>query len=87
MKEDALTVRADGAAKLCGISRGQWFKLKKDGRVPKPILLGKRCPFWLVSELRDWLAAGCPPQNEWELIKHPQVRPLQQRIDVPIYRG
>lgn len=65
-KPDTLAVTAADAAKLLGISRGQWFKLHAMGRVPRPVRLGQRAPRWRRVELEAWLAAGCPDRETWE---------------------
>jgi hypothetical protein len=40
------------------------------GRLPAPIQIGasKR---WRVSELREWIAAGCPNRESWAARKLP----------------
>ena len=65
----ALAVTAAQAAKLCSISRPQWFALAARGRVPAPVNLGARCPRWRVEELRQWLRAGCPSRAAWQQIQ------------------
>jgi predicted DNA-binding transcriptional regulator AlpA len=55
--------RAIDAARLLGISRSQFFKLHASGKLPMPAKLGARAPRWLVQELREWLAAGCPDRR------------------------
>jgi len=64
-----LALRAADAAKLLGISRSQFFKLHAMGKLPRPLRLGARAPRWLVSELKEWLAAGAPPRDVWERMK------------------
>lgn len=62
---DCLAVTAGAAAKMFGISRAQWWKLRKANKLPLPVMLGARAPRWRVEELRAWLAADCPNQEEW----------------------
>jgi hypothetical protein len=50
---------------LCGISRGQWFRLASSGQTPLPIRLGKRRPVYLIRELELWLQAGAPRREVW----------------------
>jgi predicted DNA-binding transcriptional regulator AlpA len=38
------------------------------GRVPQPVKLGKSTR-WVVSELHEWLAAGCPSRTQWVAMK------------------
>jgi predicted DNA-binding transcriptional regulator AlpA len=39
------------------------------GKLPRPLKLGGKKTVWLLSELRDWLAAGAPGRDEWEARK------------------
>jgi predicted DNA-binding transcriptional regulator AlpA len=61
-------VEAAQAARLCGVSRATWYSLRKAGRVPRPVRLGRRV-LWRVEELREWMAAGCPPLSRWDAAK------------------
>ncbi len=54
---------------VCGISRGQWFKLAASGRTPVAVRLGTRRPVYLIAELAAWLAAGAPDRPTWERAK------------------
>lgn len=69
-ESERLAVDAATAARLCGVSRSQWFMLSSAGKTPRPIRsLGIRCPRWLVSELRAWLESGAPERGAWERMK------------------
>jgi predicted DNA-binding transcriptional regulator AlpA len=61
----AFAVDAQGAARLCGVCRAQWWKLHAAGKVPLPVYLGTKAPRWVTDELREWLAAGCPERLMW----------------------
>jgi predicted DNA-binding transcriptional regulator AlpA len=50
---------------VCGISRGQWYKLSASGRTPLPVRLGTRRPVFLIEELESWLRAGAPDRQTW----------------------
>ncbi len=67
-----LAVAADGAARLCGVSRSQWWKLHSQGKVPLPVRLGSKAPRWYVDELNAWLAAGCPDRKTWQQMRKGQ---------------
>jgi hypothetical protein len=55
---------------ICGISRGQWFKLSASGRTPLPSArLGTRRPVYLIAELQGWLEAGAPDRATWIKMK------------------
>jgi excisionase family DNA binding protein len=63
-----LLVPAVEAARLCGVSRAMWYRLLSAGRTPLPIRLGRRM-LWRVSELKEWVEAGCPARERWEALK------------------
>lgn len=53
-------------ARLCGVSRTQWFKMLAGDRVgPAPIKLGGRVLF-RPAELSAWIEAGCPNRVTWQ---------------------
>jgi predicted DNA-binding transcriptional regulator AlpA len=54
---------------VCGISRGQWYKLQASGRTPLPVRLGTRRPVYIIDELRDWLLCGAPDRVTWQAYK------------------
>jgi len=60
-----LLVDAREAGRLCSVSRSLWLSLHGQGRVPRPVCLGRRM-LWSIAELRSWIAAGCPPRDRWE---------------------
>lgn len=62
----ALLIPADIAAALCGMSLRTWCRLDSAGRVPRPILLGRKMKRWHREDLVRWIAAGCPARREWE---------------------
>lgn len=66
---ERLAITASDAARLLGISRGQFWKLHSAGKVPPPIYLGRKAPRWRLDELRAWLAAGCPDRQTWQRLQ------------------
>jgi predicted DNA-binding transcriptional regulator AlpA len=66
---DRLAVTARDAARLLDISRAQLYRLHSAGRLPLPVYCGTRAPRWVVAELRDWLAAGCPDRQTWQRLR------------------
>lgn len=62
-KDKGLLIDKREAADLFGVSEGTVFGWMKSGRMPAPIRIG-RAVRWGYEELRAWVAAGCPPQNE-----------------------
>jgi predicted DNA-binding transcriptional regulator AlpA len=59
---------------VCGISRGQWYKLAAAGKTPLPVRLGTRRPVYLISELDAWLRAGAPRREVWQTQRDAALR-------------
>ena len=59
---------ASDVAKLLGISLRHLHGLNSNGRLPRPVRLGKSVR-WPVDEIRAWLAAGAPPRDRWERLR------------------
>lgn len=64
----AISVGAEDAAKMLGVSITHFKNLHAKGQCPRPVRLGRRT-VWHVSELESWIAAGAPNREEWEGIK------------------
>jgi hypothetical protein len=70
-----LVVDARKLAKLlcCGVRTIRtWDQL---GKLPKAIRIGGGAHarvYWLVDEIRDWLKAGAPDRERWELMRAAQ---------------
>ncbi|QNN24941.1 helix-turn-helix domain-containing protein [Planctomycetales bacterium ZRK34] len=60
-----LLVTAEEAARLCGVSRATWFKMRAADRVPAPVHLGGSVR-WRTDDLRRWVAAGCPSREAFD---------------------
>jgi len=58
-------VPAPEVAKLLGISVRHVWALLAQGRIPRPVRLG-RSVRWNLDELRNWLDAGAPDAATWE---------------------
>jgi len=52
------------AARMVGISRASWHRLRAAGKLPAAVHLG-RAVRWRADELRDWIACGCPDGRTW----------------------
>lgn len=62
---DALMTDIRGVAALLGLSVRHTQALDASGRLgPQAVCLG-RSRRWSVSELRQWVKAGCPPRDCW----------------------
>jgi predicted DNA-binding transcriptional regulator AlpA len=79
MKEDRSTRRSDSdqaaqpllvsarqAAGMCRKSLRTWRTWDAAGRIPRPVRIG-RSTLWGLEELREWIAVGCPPRDQWEV--------------------
>lgn len=49
------------------ISKRTWWGWVNSGRAPGGFKVGNR-RMWDVSQLRRWIAAGCPRREEFELL-------------------
>jgi prophage regulatory protein len=65
---EPLCLGADEVAALLGIGKTLLFELDSAGRIPAPLKLGNRC-VWAISELRAWVAAGCPDRQRWQTLR------------------
>jgi predicted DNA-binding transcriptional regulator AlpA len=72
---EPLLVPAPDAARLCGVSEATWYRLVSARRCPAPVRLTRGCVRWRAEELREWIAAGCPPRREWEARQGAPGRP------------
>ena len=63
-----LALNAEEVAKLLSVSLRHIHALNASGRLPRPIRLG-RSVRWRADELRDWLNAGCPARDRWEVMR------------------
>jgi predicted DNA-binding transcriptional regulator AlpA len=62
---ERLALSAAKVAELLEISERHLWALHSQGRIPRPVALG-RSKRWAVEELRAWLAAGSPSRDKWE---------------------
>ena len=66
---EPLLVSLDEAARLLGIGRTTFYQLCSSGRIgPMAIKFGRRSLFRL-DELREWVAADCPPRVKWHAMR------------------
>lgn len=65
---EPLAYTAHDLATLLHCSRRHIAALHASGRLPRPIRLG-RSVRWRAEEFRDWLAAGAPPRDRWEVMR------------------
>jgi hypothetical protein len=61
-------LRGKDAAFWASVSLRTWRSWDAGGLVPRPLRIGG-CTLWNLRELRAWRDAGCPPRDEWEVLK------------------
>lgn len=65
----ALLIPDTEAARLCGIGRATWHRLRAAGKIgPRPIRLGRRV-LYLRSECIAWAEAGVPDSQTWTAMR------------------
>ena len=72
--ETSLLLKAETAAKLCGVSLRTWRRLEAEGNVPKPVLLGGRIKRYCRIEMLAWAESGCPSRKQWASIRQVEQR-------------
>lgn len=55
--KELLVIRERERFRMTAISRVQWWRLEREGKVPRRITLGENSVGWLKSELEGWIAA------------------------------
>jgi predicted DNA-binding transcriptional regulator AlpA len=57
-----------GLSRLLSRSVASLWRDDAAGRLPAAVRIGasKR---WRVSEITDWIAAGCPPRGQWQALR------------------
>lgn len=74
LDQTSLLVKAETAAKLCGVSLRTWRRLEAEGNVPKPVLLGGRIKRYCRIEMLAWAESGCPSREQWASIRQVEQR-------------
>ena len=64
LQPEPLLLDAAGLARQLSVSRSALYQWLASGRVPSPVKLGRRA-LWRFDEIRQWVAAGCPPRSKW----------------------
>lgn len=67
-KQTCQLLTAKDAAKLCRLSKRNWFRLSSAGRIPKPVKIGGSVR-WRVSDIESWLSLNCPDRKTFEAMK------------------
>jgi predicted DNA-binding transcriptional regulator AlpA len=66
--EAILLTGIKGLARMLGRSERALWRDHSAGRLPRPIALGGMTK-WRVTEIREWVAAGCPDRAAWEALR------------------
>jgi prophage regulatory protein len=53
------------AAEFLGVSQRHLWRLHSGGEMPAPVRIG-RAVRWVVADLENWIAAGCPGRESWD---------------------
>jgi predicted DNA-binding transcriptional regulator AlpA len=71
---EPLLINGRRFAALLGISRATFDRMKAAGRLPRHVPLSRGCHRWQLSEVREWISAGCPGQAAWEARRAARLR-------------
>ena len=64
-------------SQLLRVSRTTVYEMRTQGKLPKPIQLG-RAVRWSYEEIKRWVDAGCPQNRPktWSFPNSPEVKPI-----------
>jgi predicted DNA-binding transcriptional regulator AlpA len=65
---DSVCIDVEDLSTLLKKSRATLHRYRAQGKLPKPLGLGKGLR-WRLSEIQAWIEAGCPDQVTWERTK------------------
>jgi prophage regulatory protein len=58
--DDLGMIDAKKLAELLGTSLRNVWRMRSALRLPLPVSIGKRSTRWKLSEIKQWMADGCP---------------------------
>ena len=64
-----LLLKADDVARLLGCSSRFVWTMHAGGTLPTPVRLSNRFVRWRRAELEQWIEAGTPPREKWEILR------------------
>ena len=64
-QDHGLLIDTRQTAQLLNVSHRTVWSMQRDGKMPKPIRIG-RAVRWGYEEIKQWVNAGCPQRDEWE---------------------
>ncbi|ADG68471.1 Prophage CP4-57 regulatory [Planctopirus limnophila DSM 3776] len=68
-QNNPILATAESVASMLSISLRTLWRMRSAGKLPAPVRVGKSTR-WRVSDIQEWIAAGCPV---------PMAPPLQKR--------
>jgi predicted DNA-binding transcriptional regulator AlpA len=74
---EPLLLNARQAAALCGKAVRTWRTWHASGLIPRPVRIG-RSMLWRADELRAWIAADCPNQQQWNISRNQPSAALEE---------
>lgn len=74
LDDEAHCVTNRDLCQMLGVSLSTVASWKAQGRLPKPLAGLGRSVRYLLSEIKGWMAAGCPDQAAWEKLKAAQAK-------------
>jgi len=68
-----LLIPDTAAARLTGVSRAHWHRLRAAGKLPSPVRLGRKV-LWRRLEIEAWISTGCPDARTWAAMQASTAR-------------
>ena len=64
-----IAVDAKQLSELLSLSVRTIRTMDAAGKLPKPVRLNGRSVRWIMAEINDWLRAGTPDRQTWEVLR------------------
>jgi excisionase family DNA binding protein len=71
--ETPLLIPDIDAARLAGVSRATWHRLRAAGKLPPAVKLGRKV-LWRRAEIEEWIRSGCPDAATWRAMEAARSR-------------
>jgi len=66
--DKSLLLTAEQCAELLNIGKSTFWRYHTSGKVPMPVKIGRSIR-WRTEEIHDWVEAGCPSREQWNVIR------------------
>ena len=63
--EPAALLDPEALAQRLKVSKATIKRMKRTGKLPRPIYLGPRMPRWNEGEINHWINSGCLSLDKW----------------------